>query len=125
MKVFRAEDYAGTIGIERNGVVVEHRIRVLDVGAWDEYRRLADEARRLTADPDDEAGMQDATTRAIELAIRQLQLLCPTITIDDLAGININRLREMIAYAVNRAMGADDAVSVETKKKRPGAHSAS
>jgi hypothetical protein len=123
MKVFRAEDYAGTIGIERNGNIVEHRIRVLDVGAWEEYRKLADEARRLTADPDDEAGMQDATTRAIELAIRQLQLLCPTITVDDLAGININRLRDMIAYAVNQAMGADDSVPIEIRKKQQGRRS--
>lgn len=122
MKVYRAVDKAGEICIERNGEIVRHAIRVLDLPLWDEYNRLANEAQQLQ-ERISESGGEDAdslavTRDAIEMAVRQIQLLCPTIERSDLEGIPLEQIKEMLQDAVTAAMGKEESVPADVKKKQ-------
>lgn len=118
MRVYEAIEKAGEIPIKRKGVITYHAIRVLDLPLWDEYNRLVSAAKSIQTKIEANAEGLDVTRDAIDMAVKQLQLLAPTITREDLVGIPLDQIKEMLTEAVKAAMGADSSVSVDIKKKQ-------
>ncbi len=122
MKIFEAEESAGTLGLkDANGKLHKLKIAILDYPMWSEYQSLIAKATKLkksmkTKTDIEKAQMADAEMKSM---LDQLKMLVPDITADHLQGFPLRKLAGILEYCVTQASAAaaDDR---DTEEKKTG-----
>jgi hypothetical protein len=123
MKIFEAQQNAGTIGIKDiNGDVHELEISVFDYQLWSEYQASVAKAGNVKKEGLTDKQKEKLAIEEMEALFSQMQMVVPDIEKEMLKGISMMKVSDMLKYCVERASDTVDERTESEKKTTSGKH---